>query len=428
MTTGQWLYRRKSELETLKAVVESDAPLPSRIHPGYPRELEQIVMKTLTRKREDRWQTAGDLADALTEFGQRQRLNLAPVMLGRMMTQLFAEDVAAWQDARRAGSTLGDHLVAELEREERKAAASRKIPNDTGRGSVSGTADTALGKRITVDDFDSPTVDHSPEELGLSDNGGMEDEPTTVHTPQRPSPWGQLTPPTPSRSSRPTPTPTRPPPPGSSPPAAPSAPDPRQRPSGRRVKSTELVRTTPTSVPVPAEPEPSIEDLSPTRLVSGWTWLAIGGAVAVIAAIWFVVSLLRGSPDPNLPTVPPVFIPSRPTEAAAPPVMPPPPAPLPTPTQEPVIKPPAAASAPRPGTLPAGTTTQAAGGVAAPPTAVKPRKPARPAPAKVPPVTDTATEAKPVEPAPAPAPHEAGSGSAGQHDAPEPSAPTKPSP
>ena len=29
MTTGQWLYRRKSELETLKAVVEIDAPLPS---------------------------------------------------------------------------------------------------------------------------------------------------------------------------------------------------------------------------------------------------------------------------------------------------------------------------------------------------------------------------------------------------------------
>src|ERR1041385_4502422 len=40
MTTGQWLYRRKSELETLKAVVESDAPKPSTVTPSYPRELE----------------------------------------------------------------------------------------------------------------------------------------------------------------------------------------------------------------------------------------------------------------------------------------------------------------------------------------------------------------------------------------------------
>ncbi|HEX7941225.1 MAG TPA: serine/threonine-protein kinase, partial [Gemmatimonadaceae bacterium] len=31
MTTGHWLYRRKSELETLKAVVEHDAPPPSQV-------------------------------------------------------------------------------------------------------------------------------------------------------------------------------------------------------------------------------------------------------------------------------------------------------------------------------------------------------------------------------------------------------------
>ena len=38
--------------------------------PNYPRELEQIVMKTLARKREDRWATAGELADALIEFAE----------------------------------------------------------------------------------------------------------------------------------------------------------------------------------------------------------------------------------------------------------------------------------------------------------------------------------------------------------------------
>ncbi|HET9623708.1 MAG TPA: serine/threonine-protein kinase, partial [Kofleriaceae bacterium] len=113
MTTGQWLYRRKSELETLKAVVESDAPMPSQVHPGYPRELEQIVMKTLSRKREERWSTAGELADALAEFSVKRKIKPSPAMLGAMMASVFSDEVAAWQDARRAGSTLGDHLVAE---------------------------------------------------------------------------------------------------------------------------------------------------------------------------------------------------------------------------------------------------------------------------------------------------------------------------
>ena len=40
---------------------------------GYPRELEQIVMKTLARKREDRWATAGELGEALSAFAKQRR-------------------------------------------------------------------------------------------------------------------------------------------------------------------------------------------------------------------------------------------------------------------------------------------------------------------------------------------------------------------
>ncbi|HMG24869.1 MAG TPA: protein kinase [Kofleriaceae bacterium] len=111
MTTGHWLYRRKSELETLKAVVEHDAPLPSLKVSGYPRELEQIVMKTLARGREDRFQSAGELGEALSAFAKQRRLDLRPAALSQLMSATFNEDVEAWHAARSSGMSLGDHLA-----------------------------------------------------------------------------------------------------------------------------------------------------------------------------------------------------------------------------------------------------------------------------------------------------------------------------
>jgi len=117
MTTGHWLYRRKSELETLKAVVEHDAVKPSLVAPGYPAELEQIVMKTLTRRREDRWETAGELGEAINTFAKRRRLDLRPATISALMSATFPHEVSSWRDARSSGTSLGDHLVGKPTRE-----------------------------------------------------------------------------------------------------------------------------------------------------------------------------------------------------------------------------------------------------------------------------------------------------------------------
>ena len=197
MTTGQWLYRRKSELETLKAVVESDAPLPSQVHAGYPRELEQIVMKALARKRDERWSTAGELADALAEFSTRRRIKPSPAMLGTMMTQVFSDEVAAWQDARRAGQTLGDHMVAEHKAEEREADLAHRAkfgpppgkpvapPEDSAPSEISDVVTNGISLHQPadpLDDFDSPNADHTIDETLDWDPRAseLEELPTTV--------------------------------------------------------------------------------------------------------------------------------------------------------------------------------------------------------------------------------------------------------
>lgn len=112
LTTGRWLYRRRSELETLKAVAETDAPRPSTIRPDYPKDLEQIVMKTLAREPDKRWATAGELRGALDELARSWQFQPGPPMVSRLMARVFADEVAAWEMAQAAGTSLADHLVA----------------------------------------------------------------------------------------------------------------------------------------------------------------------------------------------------------------------------------------------------------------------------------------------------------------------------
>lgn len=112
LTTGRWLYRRKSELETLKAVVEVDAPPPSAVRADYPKDLEKIVMKTLQRERDKRWATAGELRAALDELARSWKFRPGPPHVSKLMATVFTDQVAAWEKARAAGTSLGDHLAA----------------------------------------------------------------------------------------------------------------------------------------------------------------------------------------------------------------------------------------------------------------------------------------------------------------------------
>ena len=113
MTTGRCLYRRRSELETLNAVVHTPPPRPSRLVPDYPKDLERLVLKTLDRSPENRPATAGDLIYAIDEVARRWKLTLGAAQVSALMSKAFAEELAAWQSAQASGISLGDHLVAQ---------------------------------------------------------------------------------------------------------------------------------------------------------------------------------------------------------------------------------------------------------------------------------------------------------------------------
>jgi len=94
MTTGRCLYRRRSELETLNAVVHTPPPRPSRLVPDYPKDLERLVLKTLDRSPDNRFATAGDLIYAIDEVARRWQLTLGAAPVSALMSKAFAEELA----------------------------------------------------------------------------------------------------------------------------------------------------------------------------------------------------------------------------------------------------------------------------------------------------------------------------------------------
>lgn len=93
LTTNRRLFRMETDLDTLEKVQACVVPLPSTLVAGYPPELEQVVMKALAQRREDRYQTAREFSRGLQECLMRQGLFVAPEDVGDYLKQLFADRV-----------------------------------------------------------------------------------------------------------------------------------------------------------------------------------------------------------------------------------------------------------------------------------------------------------------------------------------------
>jgi eukaryotic-like serine/threonine-protein kinase len=108
LTTGKRLFKGQSEFETLKLICEREYPLPSQIRPGYPPELESIVMRALTKDRNHRYQNAKDMQAALEAFVRRERIPVSNIALTEFMQNLFEEKLASQKQDLLAGKQLAD--------------------------------------------------------------------------------------------------------------------------------------------------------------------------------------------------------------------------------------------------------------------------------------------------------------------------------
>ncbi len=87
ITVGKRLYRGPAQ-EVVKKLIDGEVEPPTFARRNFPPALESIVMRTLEKHPEDRYQSAYDLADDLESFLRDERLHSGPVRIARYLDML----------------------------------------------------------------------------------------------------------------------------------------------------------------------------------------------------------------------------------------------------------------------------------------------------------------------------------------------------
>ncbi len=93
LLTNTRLFKRESEMATLKAVVGAKIIPPSEVVPGIPKALDAVVLKALARNRDERFATAGDMQLAIEDFLFKQQLPGTTAHLAAFMREMYAEEL-----------------------------------------------------------------------------------------------------------------------------------------------------------------------------------------------------------------------------------------------------------------------------------------------------------------------------------------------
>ncbi len=96
--TGRALFRRATEYETLKAVVQDAAPPLRKVDASMPEGLERILKKALDKKRENRYRSAQEMQLALEGWLAEERQVVTGANLARMMRRLFSAEIRKGPD------------------------------------------------------------------------------------------------------------------------------------------------------------------------------------------------------------------------------------------------------------------------------------------------------------------------------------------
>ncbi len=113
LTTGAAPFTGDSDLEILNRIATGVAAPPAWPEDKgvYPTALSDIVMRALAPDPDHRFPTMQALQVALETFAREASIPVSTVALGGLMQRLFADELAAWQEAQRAGKSLGEHLA-----------------------------------------------------------------------------------------------------------------------------------------------------------------------------------------------------------------------------------------------------------------------------------------------------------------------------
>ena len=96
--TNKRLFLGESDFETLSNVLKSQPPAPSTINPDVPPELDEIVMKALSKDRDERYADMEEFGRALTKWLYGSVDDLDSVSLKPTVQSLFEREIKALQE------------------------------------------------------------------------------------------------------------------------------------------------------------------------------------------------------------------------------------------------------------------------------------------------------------------------------------------
>jgi serine/threonine-protein kinase len=102
--TGKRLFRRETELATMRAIVDDPIPRPSEVAP-VPEELEAIVMRALRKRRDARFPSAHEMAVALERYAFSIP-GFTPMQVPSYMKDLFSAEFLQWRKTATAALDL----------------------------------------------------------------------------------------------------------------------------------------------------------------------------------------------------------------------------------------------------------------------------------------------------------------------------------
>mgnify|MGYP000920356957 FL=1 len=91
--TGRPLYHRKTQYETMRAVIEEPVPSVRKYRPDLPESLDAIVQKALQKRQEDRFESAAAMQYALEHWLATQHEVVSAPRLAEYLQGVFGEEI-----------------------------------------------------------------------------------------------------------------------------------------------------------------------------------------------------------------------------------------------------------------------------------------------------------------------------------------------
>ncbi|MEM9493098.1 MAG: serine/threonine-protein kinase, partial [Myxococcota bacterium] len=94
LITGQRLFKRESAYSTYHAILECNVPTPSQVNPQLDPALDSIVLKALSKEREDRYPSAEAYGEALASVLHRHGKSVSAGAVANFFDQYYSKEIS----------------------------------------------------------------------------------------------------------------------------------------------------------------------------------------------------------------------------------------------------------------------------------------------------------------------------------------------